>query len=108
MTILYKNTRKYIGTLFMFHFENIYDSIMFMVSWKSNLKNFSIIKLGNKYVLNWSANIFFKPIFTLQVKYILIRMWKRWKATLHFRAPLNFQNKIVIFYLLTTYLKAIK
>jgi hypothetical protein len=33
MTIFYKNIRKYIGKFFIFHFENIYVSIGFMVSW---------------------------------------------------------------------------
>jgi hypothetical protein len=65
----------------MFHFENTYASIGFMVTWIWNLKKINIIIIGDKYAWNWLRNIFLKPIFTLQAKYILIRMWKKWKAT---------------------------
>jgi len=36
----------------MFHFENIYTFIGFIVNWLWNLKNFSIIKVGNKYEID--------------------------------------------------------
>jgi hypothetical protein len=45
----------------MFYFENIYGSIGFMVSQIKNLKNFTIIKVGTKYVWNRLA-IFFSNL----------------------------------------------
>jgi len=73
--------KKYIEKCFIFHFENSYASIGLMVNWVQNLKNFNIIKVSNRYVWNWFENIFFKPSFTLEAIYILIRMLKRWKVT---------------------------
>jgi hypothetical protein len=81
MIVFYINIRMWIGKKFMFHFENIYAFIGFMLNWAYNLNFSNIIKKGNEYVWNWLANIFFKPTFTLQARYILIRMWKRWKVT---------------------------
>ncbi len=68
----------------MFHFENIYAFIGFIVNWLWNLKNFSIIKVGNKYVWNQLTNYFFKPTFILQAKYTWISMWKNENPQVHF------------------------
>jgi hypothetical protein len=44
----HKNTRKYIQFLLKFHFQTMVLSIGFVLSWIQNLKNFAIIKVGNK------------------------------------------------------------
>jgi hypothetical protein len=45
------------SNLLNFQYEIIVPSIGFMVSWIQNMKKIYIIKVGDKYVWNWSYSI---------------------------------------------------
>jgi len=49
-----------------FHSETMVFSIGFILIWIQNLKNFGIIKVGNKYFWIWVVNMVFKSTFSLE------------------------------------------
>jgi hypothetical protein len=65
----------------LFHLENIYAFIKFIVNWLWNLKNFSIIQVANKHIWNWLVNSFSDLFLPYKLNIFWLKCEKRWKVT---------------------------